>query len=265
MPRPTPGLALILVVTLAGCPASSPQDGGAPDDASVDAGPHEVTLAGERSEQCADIEGGLAVYWDWMRGVFHELPEQPLPGPDWVLYQHPDSPLLGFYHPPDYTGFDFRGPQTVGVDLVRDDGRVVWTYLQTWGDASTTAQEYVALHIDRLREQVGTEAPFEARCADDPVGYPAQGIVVSGAARAGHAGDFALVVTQSVTLVEGLEGGSLFFGNGIGPRDEYDELVLDVFLPIHFQLFVNGGSVQDTDGDGVADDDDAFPYDPERS
>jgi hypothetical protein len=200
-----------------------------------------------------------------MRGVFHPLPEQPLPGEDWVLYQHPDAPLLGFFHPPDYTGYDFTGPQTVGVDLVRNDGQVVWTYLQTWGDASTSAQDYAAMHIDRLREQVQTDAPFDALCADDQQGVPAAGVAVSGAARAGTAGTFAVVAVVNVTVVDGLEGAGLAFGNGIGPADEYDALVLDVFLPIHFQLFIDGGSIQDTDGDGVADENDAFPYDPERS
>lgn len=48
------------------------------------------------------------------------------------------------------------------------------------------------------------------------------------------------------------------------PTAELDRLAFDVFLPIHFQLFV-GKSVDDSDLDGVPDDQDNFPSDPTRS
>ena len=49
-----------------------------------------------------------------------------------------------------------------------------------------------------------------------------------------------------------------------GPTAEFDNLVMDVFLPIHWQLLIIDDNVRDSDLDGTPDNQDNFPFDPQR-
>lgn len=49
----------------------------------------------------------------------------------------------------------------------------------------------------------------------------------------------------------------------MAPTAEYDAMVLETFLPIGYQLlFIDRESVQDSDNDGVPDDRDRAPFNP---
>ncbi len=48
------------------------------------------------------------------------------------------------------------------------------------------------------------------------------------------------------------------------PSNVYEDVIMSAFLPIQWQLLYSGEGYQDSDGDGVADQNDNFPFDPTR-
>lgn len=110
----------------------------------------------------------------------------------------------------------------------------------------------------RGRAQVSTLCVNEAQATLAP------GITAAGSNIVLQAGAFTIVVVSRTTSLEGLGGGQIVVNTIFAPTQEFDQLSFGVFLPIHFQLFV-GRSSNDSDGDGIPDDQDNFPSDPTRS
>lgn len=213
---------------------------------------------------CPNALGGLAVYWDWLNAVFHPLARIPTPGVGWQLYGHPGYPLLGFLHPPGWTPFTIAAEQTVGVDLIRNDGAAVWRWFGTWGDVSAGPRALRDFEVSNALAFLGNPSPVNAVCLNEAQVSPAPGIVTAASNVALEAGPFTIFVVSVVTALEGLPGGQIFFNTAVAPTSQRDALVFDVFLPIHFQLFI-GNTVQDRDLDGVPDSQDNFPDDPTRA
>ncbi len=218
----------------------------------------------DTSAICPGITGGLAAYWDWLNGVFHPLAQIPTAGGLWPPYQHPGYPLLGFRYPPDWTPDTIAAEPTLGVNLLRNDRSALWREIGTWGDVSIGARGWRDIEIDAMLDGLGRPGPVTTVCVNEETATVAAGVTASGSNIVLTAGNFTIVVKATTTSVEGLGGGQILVNTTVAPTAEYGQLAFDVFLPIHFQLFV-GSSTQDSDFDGVPDSQDNFPNDPTRS
>jgi hypothetical protein len=236
-------------ITAAACTGGGPGSPGSPLDTS--------TL-------CPEARGGLAAYWDWLNGEFHPLAQIPSAGLGWVPYQHTGYPLLGFLHPPGWTPEQLAAEQTVGVNLIRNDGAAAWRFLGTWTDVSQGIRALRDADVSLALGFAGNPGPVRTVCVNEGQATLAPGIFASGSNIALQAGAFTIIVIARATVMEGLGGGQVIWNTIVAPTAELDQLAFGVFLPIHFQLFV-GQSTQDSDLDGVPDSTDAAPNDPTRS
>lgn len=218
----------------------------------------------DTSSLCPEARGGLAAYWDWLNGVFHPLSRIPTPGAGWIPFQHTGYPLLGFLHPPGWSPVQLAAEQTVGVELYRGDGAAVWRFYGTWTDVGPGVRALRDVEVGGALEYLGDPSPVRTVCVNEGQATLAPGIFAAGSNVAVEAGAFTIITIARTTVADGLPGGQVIFNTIVAPTAELDRLAFDVFLPIHFQLFV-GKSTEDTDLDGVPDATDAFPEDPTRS
>ncbi|HEV7732405.1 MAG TPA: hypothetical protein VGR62_09610 [Candidatus Binatia bacterium] len=218
----------------------------------------------DTSSICPGITGGLAAYWDWLNGVFHPLAQIPTAGGLWPPYQHPGYPLLGFRYPPDWTPSTIAAEPTLGVNLLRNDGAALWREVGTWGDVSVGPRAWRDGEINAVLEYLGNPGPVTTICVNEETAPVAAGVTAAGSNIVLTAGNFTIIIKATTTAVEGLGGGQILANTIFGPTAEFGQLSFDVFLPIHFQLFI-GSSTQDSDFDGVPDGQDNFPNDPTRS
>lgn len=218
----------------------------------------------DTSSICSGITGGLAAYWDWLNGVFHPLARVPTAGGSWPTYRHPGYPLLGFRYPPDWTPNTIAAEETVGVNLLRNDNAALWRELGTWGDVSAGVRAWRDAEINFILQSMGNPGPVATICTNEGQSSLAAGVTAAGSNIILTAGGFTIIVKATTTTLDGLGGGQILFNTIVAPTGEMNQLAFDVFLPIHFQLFV-GASTQDSDGDGVPDDQDNFPGDSTRS
>lgn len=216
------------------------------------------------SSICPNATGGLGAYWDWLNGVFHPLTQIPTAGGFWIPYSHPGYPLLGFRYPPEWAPSTLAAEQTIGVNLFRGDGAALWRYLGTWGDVSFGPRSPRDFEINTTLQYLGV-APSQVStlCVNEEQAVLAPGITAAGSNIILQAGAFTIIVVSRTTSLEGLGGGQILVNTIFAPTQEFDALAFNVFLPIHFQLFV-GKSSNDSDGDGIPDDQDNFPSDPGR-
>jgi hypothetical protein len=182
--------------------------------------------------QCA-VNRGVALLWDMTHSVFNGVPfvppELPLPGANWVLYQHPAWPLLTFLHPPDWRPMNIADGHTVGVDLIRADGAAAWQYLGT-PSQGLTAREWVEAG---LRAVFGLEpqTPLEVLCESE---LPAVGVFQNTSVLVVSVEPY-LAFSLAATVSDGLTT-SVFYRALIGPAPEFSTLTDKVFLPIEWQL-----------------------------
>jgi hypothetical protein len=220
----------------------------------------------DTSSICPGITGGLAAYWDWLNGVFHPLAQVPTAGGFWVPYQHPGYPLLGFRHPPDWTPNTIAAEQTVGVNLLRNDSAALWREFGTWGNVTSDIPTVRALRDQELGgwlQAINNTGQVTTLCVNEETAAVGAGVTASGSNIIVTANGFTLIVKATVTALDGLGGGQILFNTIVARTEEMGPLAFDVFLPIHFQLFV-GSTTQDSDGDGIPDSQDNFPNDPTR-
>ncbi|MCW5890314.1 MAG: hypothetical protein KIT14_07150 [bacterium] len=232
-------------------------------------GPAAAACAGpgtpvDTSSLCPEARGGLAAYWDWLNGVFHPLAQIPTAGLGWTPFQHTGYPLLGFLYPPGWSPFQLAAEQSVGVELYRGDGAAVWRFYGTWGDVSRGVRSLRDAEVGGALQYLGNPGPVRTVCVNEAQATLAPGIFAAGSNIAVEAGAFTVITIARTTMMDGLAGGQVIWNTIVVPTAELDRLVFDVFLPIHFQLFV-GRSTQDSDLDGVPDSIDAAPGDPTRS
>jgi len=220
--------------------------------------------ATETSQICPGARGGLAVYWDWLNGVFHPLAQVPTPDGVWPSFFHSGYPLLSFQYPPGWTPTQIAAEQTVGVNLFRNDGAAAWRWLGTWGDTSRGPRAWRDFELSSVLEYLGNPTGVRTICVNEGSQSPAPGLLTAASNIVVEAGDFTIFVVSINTSLDGLAGGQVFFNTVLVPTSQRDELVFSTFLPIHFQLFI-GDTVEDRDLDGVPDGQDAAPDDPTRS
>lgn len=221
------------------------------------------------SQTCPNIRGAKALYWDMSNGIMRGdipggVPTIKNPGGYFI---HSTYPALGFSMPKGYRAIELSdGPtSTIGVNVLRNDNKVLWRYVTTTFIGQTNAELVVKSEVNQMLTNLG-DPQFEILCSENKNPPLAPGIVTTVATRLIRAGNFTAQFAVNVNTFPA--SGTSFVGieMTMAPSEEYDAMVLDTFLPIGYQLlFIDRGTVQDSDGDGVPDEKDRFPFDPARS
>lgn len=224
----------------------------------------ESQLANMTSQLCPNVRGVQALYWDLNNGVLRGdipggVPTIKNPG---GYYIHSGYPALGFQMPQGYQAFELSGSSTIGVNVLRNDNNVLWRYVTTTFFGLTNADQVVQNEVNQMLANLGNPQ-FTIVCSNGGTKQLAPGMQTTVATRLVRAGNFTALVVANVNASPDL--GSSFVGiqMTMAPTAEYDAMVLETFLPIGYQLlFIDRASVQDSDNDGVPDERDREPFNP---
>jgi hypothetical protein len=155
--------------------------------------------------------------------------------------------------------------QTVGVNLIRQDGRAVWRWLGTAVNGVANARQVRDLEVTQLIQFLGLSGNVETVCFNETSSVPAPGILLNNSNILIRVDGSTAVVGAQTSFIDGLPATQIGVQVAVGPTNEYDQLIFDVFLAIGFQLLYGNDTIMDSDGDGVIDSLDNFPFDPTRS
>lgn len=205
-----------------------------------------------QSQICSNVVGPTAMYWDFAHSLPIPLTEVPTiknPGQQFI---HSLSPLLGFTIPKGFTAYEVTDYQTatIGVNVVRDDNAVVFRWIpntQTVGQISST--DIIASEINNMFSIFGFNGTPDVLCSttDNSI---FEGIPSQFSARLLQFNGITAQVWVRSTYVAGETFSAISLT--VAPSNEYDQQVMNTFLPINYQLFVGrDGSFIDNNGDGV--------------
>lgn len=214
------------------------------------------------------VVGPTAAYWDYGNSVPPPLTQLPIlanPGTQFIHSQHP---YLGLTIPQGYTATEdldqFTAP--LGVNVIRNgNNAVLWRYvpLSTY-PLNFSVDDIIAREInDKMFAFYGANGNFEVLCKNIPPPITENGVTRVFSSRLIRFGNFTGLIWVNVTAVQGLPTLSVASSVSAGPTNEFDNLVMDVFLPLSFQLLViDRGTLPDRDNDGTPDIFDKEPDNP---
>ena len=225
------------------------------------------STANLQSEICGNVRGGEAVFWDIMNGV----PRGDIPGGVPTIknpggtYIHPTIPLLGFQYPAGYTPQTDFTQNAIGVNVIRNDNGSIWRQTQIAVLNPVRARDVLATEINTLLAFFGGNANnIQVVCSNEgtrPSDQLAPGFVVDFANRFIRFNGVSAVITASVTFTpSGLN--SIVIQKMASPTDQFENEILNTYLPISWQLLFTNGGERDSDGDGVPDNRDLCPNTP---
>jgi hypothetical protein len=220
-----------------------------------------------QSEICANVGGIEALFWDIMNGV----PRGDIPGGVPTInnpggtYSHPAVPLLGFQYPAGYTPQTDTTPNSIGVNVIRNDGLAIWKRSQIAILNPARARDVLVSEINSLLAFFGGNGNNIQRiCVNEgnpPVNQLAPGFAAEFSNRFIRFGNVSAVITANVTFTPtGLT--SIVIQKIAAPTNQFENEIMNTFLPISYQLLFTGGGERDSDGDGVPDNRDLCPNTP---
>lgn len=244
-------VVVILLFVIAGC-------GGDNSSNSIDSA---------QSQICANVTGIEALFWDIMNGV----PRGDIPGGVPTIrnpggtYIHPQIPLMGFQYPAGYTPQTDTTPNAIGVNVIRNDGGSLWRQTQIATLNPVRARDVLAAEINSLLNFFGGNAnQIQRVCFNDgnsPSDQLAPGFVVDFANRLIRFNGITAVITVSVTFTpSGLN--SIVIQKMASSSNQFENEIMNTYLPISWQLLFRDGGERDSDGDGVPDSRDLCPNTP---
>jgi len=205
-----------------------------------------------RESSCTDAVGYTGLYWDFANALPTGLSQVPViqnPGQQFI---HSQIPLLGFILPQDFTGFEITEPQTqtLGVNVFRDDNAVLfrWVPSSTIFQQAIPSQNVIANEINTLLNFYNFNGAPEVLCSE----FKQE--VFGSIPREFNARllRFNNRIAQ-VWVITTYAAGNTYVTISVttAPENEYDSQVINTFLPLNFQLYVNdNGDIVDQDGDG---------------
>lgn len=220
-----------------------------------------------QSEICVNVSGIEALFWDIMNGV----PRGDIPGGVPTInnpggtYGHPAVPLLGFQYPAGYTPQTDPTQNAIGVNVIRNDGQSLWRRSQIAILNPVRARDVVATEINTVLNFFGGNAnQIQVVCTNEgtpPVNQLAPGFAAEFSNRFIRFGNISAVITANITFTPtGLT--SIVIQKTAAPTNQFENEIMNTFLPISYQLLFTGGGERDSDGDGVPDNRDLCPNTP---
>ena len=211
---------------------------------------------------CDNATGPTGAYWDNAHGLAIPLTQIPTLANPGQQFIHSQYPALGFTMPQGYTAQET--PIGLGVNVIRNDGNVRWRYVPgLTAFSQIEILDIVAAEVNAMFAFHGNQGNFTVVCQENSTQVQGSFIISTSTRLLRFGNTTGLVAINSffdTTL------GSTFasVSTASGPTAEYDSLVMNDFLPIHWQLLIIDDSVRDSDLDGTPDNQDNFPFDPQR-
>ena len=219
---------------------------------SSDDGDGNNNIQGVNSQICANSTGPEAIYWDFAHSIPAPLNSVPVISNPGQQFVHSLHPLIGFTIPQGFSAFEITDAQTgtLGVNVLRNDNNVVFRYIpntQVAGQVSSTA--IIANEINAMFAHYGFNGTPDVVCTTT-ANTSFEGIPSQFSARLLRFGGITAQVWVRSTFIAGGTFSAISVTSA--PTQEYNNQVMNTFLPINFQLFVgrDGGFV-DNDNDGV--------------
>ena len=216
---------------------------------------------------CENVSGIEGLFWDIMNGI----PRGDIPGGVPTInnpggtYSHPGFPLLGFQYPAGYTPQTDTTPNSIGVNVIRNDSQSLWRRSQLAILNPVRARDVLATEINTLLAFFGGNANnIQVLCINErpiPVGQLAPGFTAEISNRFIRFNGISAVITTNVTFTpSGLV--SIVIQKTAAPTNQFEGEIMNAFLPISYQLLFTGGGERDSDRDGVPDNRDLCPNTP---
>ncbi|WP_111308586.1 hypothetical protein [Confluentibacter sediminis] len=228
-----------------------------------------ANLAGATSIQgCLNVVGPTAVYWDAANGIPTPFKNIPMVANPQGTFNHPDVfTNIRFTVPQGYTATPLSVQNLAfGVDLRRSNNdvqnKVLWRYYPLVSFATSNIDQIRAFAInDFLVNEYGFNGTPTVDCSTPNQTADFGGITRTVSNRAIRFGNTRAII--SIAVVPTPLGSSASISISAGPINEYDDLVMNVFFPITFELLLpDRETLSDRDGDGVPDIYDREPDNP---
>ncbi len=222
------------------------------------------SISNFNSQICQNITGPKAIFWDAANGLAVPLNQVPILDNVSGQFIHSQLPYLGFPMPTGYSATEIYDPttQAIGVNVIRNDNNVVWRYIPTItfvGNISET--DIIAFEINQIMNFHNSVVTPQVLCTETR-NVPNSGFEVNFTARLINFGNFTATVTVQTYYFADLDRTFASISVISGPKNEYDNLIMNIFLPLSWQLIIGPEGVQDSDLDGYPDGQDAEPLDP---
>jgi hypothetical protein len=216
------------------------------------------------SNICPTISGPTAIYWDSGHGLPTSLAQIPTIANPGLQFIHPQYPALGFTMPVGYVAQEITDQQTgtIGVNVFRNDNNVVWRYIPSSPFVGQVQiNDIVAFELNQIMQFHGFNETPEVVCTttqqSNEFGFP-----TTFGARLIRFGNFTALLVVQTHFMPSLGNTFISVTLASGPTDEFDTLVMQTYLPLHWQLLVISDDVRDSDLDGTPDNQDAAPFNP---
>ncbi|KJD35828.1 hypothetical protein PW52_08850 [Tamlana sedimentorum] len=222
-------------------------------------------------DNCPELPiGATSVYWEYGKGTPIPLSEIPVLKNPQASFSYSNSngafaPLI-LTPPQGYTAIDYTNPNSnpFGVNVIRNDGAAVWRYVpSSTYPANFSETNILNIEVNNVTNAFGFNGNYKILCEATPNIFNENGVVRIVKARMIEFNNTRALVLIAAVYLESLFTVNVSHVVAAGPISEYDNLVMDIFLPLHFQLYPTGGSpLSDRDNDGTPDIFDSDPDDP---
>ena len=220
------------------------------------------------SQQCANVTGISALYWDYSIGVLRgDYPPETFmpPFPAGGLFGHPTNLFITLIYPAGWTPFSEADPATrySAVNVIRADGQAAWRFKIFTTGLNVNVVDDLAAEINLMASNLGVPGNFQVICSFEVPPQPTAAGFISFAARLLQFDGFTAIVKSRV-LSAGLGDGTFLSTvdtfRGVGTTAEFPTLARTVFMPMETQFLLNGGNStpecadgDDNDGDQAVD------------
>jgi hypothetical protein len=213
---------------------------------------------------CPEISGARAVYWDGAHNLATPLAQIPTLANPGQQFIHPQYPALGFTMPQGYFAQEITDSQTgaIGVNVFRNDNNVIWRYLPSASfQGQIPINDIVAFEVNQLKSFYEITTTEVKICEEQATSFEF-GFETNYASRLLVVGNITAQLIIQTHYMQDLNSTFVSITLASGPSAEFGTLIMDTFLPIHWQLMVISDDVRDSDLDGTPDNQDAAPFNP---